>query len=283
MVDPNRAKDPGQGTSVAYRYLDEAGEAHPRPGALQLVFCDVSTPAGQGWNAYDELRSLLVERGVPAAAVRFVHEAATDEAKAKLFEACWDGRVAVLVGSTERMGVGTNVQTRAVALHHLDCPWRPADIEQRDGRIVRQGNQNEEVSVLRYVTEGSFDIYMWQTLERKAAFINQVSRGKAPDREVDDIGDQALSYAEVKALATGDPLILEKATVDAEVARLNRLQRAHQGDQHRLRRTLESAERRIPSLGEGVRRLESAIGRRVDTRGDRFRMSVGDARPGRGR
>src|SRR3546814_7401565 len=141
------------------------------------------------------------------------------------------------------MGVGTNVQTRAIAMHHLDAPWRPADIEQRDGRILRQGNQNPEVRVLRYVTEGSFDTYMWQTLERKAAFIAQVTRGDLPDRDVDDIGDQALSFAEVKALATGDPLVLEKAAVDADVARLARLQRAHHADQQRLRRTRSEASR----------------------------------------
>ena len=201
-------------SSAGRLYLDEAGEPHPRPGGLQLVFCDASTPSGSGWNAYAELRTLLTDRGVPPESVRFVHEAGTDEAKAKLFAACRDGRVAVLVGSTDKMGVGTNVQARAIALHHLDCPWRPADIEQRDGRIVRQGNQNPEVAILRYVTEGSFDIYMWQTVERKAAFINQVATGRAVDRDVDDIGDQALSYAEVKALATGNPLILEKASVD---------------------------------------------------------------------
>ncbi len=256
------------------RYVDETGEPHHRPGALQLVFCDASTPSGGGWNAYDELRTLLSERGVPIDAVRFVHEAGTDEAKAKLFAACRHGRVAVLVGSTDKMGIGTNVQARAIALHHLDCPWRPADIEQREGRIVRQGNQNAEVSVVRYATEGSFDVYMWQTVERKAAFINQVATGRAVDRDVDDIGDQALSYAEVKALATGNPVILEKAAVDAEVAKLVRLDRAHRDDQHRLRRTVDAAERRAETTSCRIALLEGAIARRIDTRGDRFNMTV---------
>jgi hypothetical protein len=206
--------------------------------------------------------------------VRFVHEAATDEAKARLFAACRDGRVSVLVGSTDKMGVGTNVQARAVALHHLDCPWRPADIEQREGRIVRQGNQNSEVAILRYATEASFDIYMWQTVERKAAFINQVATGRAVERDVEDIGDQALSFAEVKALASGNPLILEKAGVDAEVARLSRLRRAHQDDQYRLRRALSSAEARVATLGRRIAELEAALARRVDTRGERFEMTV---------
>ena len=149
-----------------HRYTDETNQLTLRAGALQLVFCDVSTPAADGWNAYDELRALLVRRGVDHGSIRYMQDAKTDQAKAKLFAACRDGTVSVLIGSTETMGVGTNVQTRAIAMHHLDAPWRPADIEQRDGRIL----------VLRYVTEGSFDTYMWQTLERKAAFIAQVTR-----------------------------------------------------------------------------------------------------------
>jgi ATP-dependent helicase YprA (DUF1998 family) len=180
------------------RYLDTAGEAHPRPGALQLVFCDLGTPA-ERWNVYDELRSQLVARGLPAETARFIHEAKDDRAKGELFAACRAGSVAVLVGSTEKMGVGTNVQDRAVALHPLDCPWRPADLAQRDGRILRQGNQNSEVRVLRYVTEGSFDTYMWQTVERKARFIGQLMRGRLDVRDIEDTGDAALSYAEVKA------------------------------------------------------------------------------------
>ncbi len=262
-------------------YPSATDEFSLRPGALQLVFCDVSTPARSGWNAYDELRSLLAERGVPAHAVRFIHEAGTDEAKAKLFAACRDGRIAVLVGSTDKLGVGTNVQARAVALHHLDCPWRPADIEQRDGRILRQGNQNAEVEILRYVSEGSFDIYMWQTLERKAAFIAQVSRGGMPDREVDDIGEQALSYAEVKALATGNPLIMEKAGVDAEVAKLTRLERAHQDEKHRLRLALQAAERRADSAKQRGELIREALARRVDTRGERFAMTLDGQRYGK--
>jgi N12 class adenine-specific DNA methylase len=256
------------------RFCDDHGQLTLRPGALQLVFCDVSTPAGDGWNAYDELRSLLVRRGVEAGAIRYMQSAQTDQAKANLFAACRDGTIAVLIGSTETMGVGTNVQARAVAMHHLDAPWRPADIEQRDGRILRQGNQNPEVRILRYVTEGSFDTYMWQTLERKAAFIAQVTRGDLPDRDVDDIGDQALSFAEVKALATGDPLVLEKAAVDADVARLTRLERAHHDDQHRLRRTLETATARSERATERAALLEAALGRVTDTRGDQFVMTV---------
>ena len=286
LVDADHDPDGGKLTVVADRiaeihratrdhhYCDEHGQLTIRPGALQLAFCDVSTPAGEGWNAYDELRSLLVERGVPTESIRYMQQAQTDAAKAKLFAACRDGSVAVLIGSTETMGVGTNVQARAIAMHHLDAPWRPADIEQRDGRILRQGNQNPEVRVIRYVTEGSFDTYMWQTLERKAGFIAQVTRGDLPDRDVDDIGDQALSFAEVKALATGDPLVLEKARIDADVARLTRLERAHHDDQHRLRRTFDTATQRASTCDRRADQLEAAIGRLVDTRGHRFSMTV---------
>jgi SNF2 family DNA or RNA helicase len=151
---------------------------------------------------YDELRDALVDRGVPAEAIAYIRHATDDAAKADLFARCRDGRVAVLIGSTEKMGVGTNVQTRLVALHHLDPAWRPADIEQREGRILRQGNQHPRVEIYRYATEGSFDVYMWQTLERKAAFIGQVMRGRSGARSIDEVGGSELSYAHVKTLAT---------------------------------------------------------------------------------
>ena len=215
-----------------YQGADDHGE--PVRGSLQLVFCDLGTP-GDGWNVYGELRSQLAARGLPRAAIRFVHEARTDRDKGELFAACRAGSVAVLIGSTEKMGVGTNVQARAVALHHLDCPWRPADVAQREGRILRQGNMNDEVHVLRYVTEHSFDGYMWQTVERKARFIAQVMRGRLDVREIEDIGDAALSYNEVKALATGNPLLMDKAEADAEFTRLQRAERAHHRNRDALR------------------------------------------------
>src|SRR6202020_2425994 len=169
------------------------------------------------WNAYDELRDQLHTRGLPPRSVRYMHEARNDREKQALFAAARAGHVAVLIGSTEKMGVGTNIQPRAIALHHLDCPWRPADIEQRDGRILRQGKQNPEVSIFRYVVEQSFDAYSWQTVERKAKFIGQVMKGRLDARTVSDIGDTPLSCAEVKALASGDPLILELAQASNEL------------------------------------------------------------------
>lgn len=235
---------------------DKTYGTDPTPGALQIAFLDMGTPKGKrgrgeaasvddndvDWSAYDHLRDELVARGVPRDKIRYIHEAKNDAEKAELFAAARDGRIAVLVGSSERMGVGTNMQRRAKALHHIDAPWRPADVEQRDGRIHRQGNlhmnMGEDVEIYRYVTEGSFDAYMWQTLERKAKFINQVMRGTLDVREIEDVGDTAMSYAEVKAIATGNPDLLDKAKADTAVAKLQRLARAHARAQQNLTQDL---------------------------------------------
>jgi hypothetical protein len=254
-------------------YRSPDGEAAPVRGSLQIVFCDLGTP-NDGWNVYGELRDQLTARGLPREAIRFVHDARTDRDKGELFAACRAGSVAVLIGSTEKMGVGTNVQTRAMALHHLDCPWRPADVAQREGRILRQGNLNDEVQILRYVTEQSFDGYMWQTVERKARFIAQVMRGRLDVREIDDIGDAALSYNEVKALAAGNPLLMDKAEADAELTRLQRAERAFHRNQDTLRFKITSSEQRIERLTELVGEIDDAIGRRRDTRGDDFSMTL---------
>ncbi|MCW2567773.1 MAG: putative Helicase, partial [Mycobacterium sp.] len=278
-------RDPGDAAKLAaaadriadlhHRHADQRYRGHRAPGALQLVFCDLGTPREDGrWSVYDELRALLVARGVPPATVRFVHEARNDRAKGELFAACRTGQVAVLIGSTERMGIGTNVQTRAIALHHLDCPWRPADLAQREGRILRQGNLNPQVQILRYVTEGSFDAYLWQTVERKARFIHQVMRGRLDVREIEDIGDTALSYSEVKALATGDPRVLDKARADADTARLDRLHRAWQRNRLTLRSTLTHADEQLPRLHADLARLHTALAGAVETRGDAFALTV---------
>lgn len=256
-----------------YRAPDK--RPYPVRGALQLVFCDISTP-GSEWNVYDELREQLVARGLPGEGIRFIHEAKTDRDKGQLFAACRSGSVAVLVGSTEKLGVGTNVQDRAIALHHLDAPWRPADVAQREGRIIRQGNLNPEVRILRYVTEGSFDGYMWQTLERKARFISQVMHGRLDSREIADVGDTALSFSEVKALATGNPLLMDKAEADAVLARLQRAERAHGRNQNALSHTIARHEQDITGLAKLIGEIDAAISRREDTRGDAFTMTVDD-------
>ena len=255
-------------------YLDPAtGERSPTPGALQIVFCDLSTPS-ERWNAYDELRALLQARGLPAGQVRFIHEAGNDAEKARLFAACRAGHVAVIVGSTQTMGVGTNIQDRCIAVHHVDCPWRPSDVEQRQGRGVRQGNQNPEIALFRYVVEGSFDAYSWQTVERKARFINQIMRGRLDVREIEDVGENTLSFAEVKALASGDPLILEKAHADADATRFARLERAWQRNQHTLRGTLAAGTDRLQALAGQLDAVRGALAQRQDTRGERFEMTV---------
>ncbi len=253
------------------------GTAYPVRGSLQLVFCDLGTPR-EGWNVYDELRDQLTARSLPRDTIRFVHEATTDADLARLFAACRTGHVAVLVGSTEKMGVGTNVQDRAIALHHLDAPWRPADVAQREGRIIRQGNLNPEVQVIRWITAGSFDAYMWQTLERKARFIHDVT-ARSPDiREIADIGNTALSFSEAKALATGNPLLIDKAEADAELTRLQRAERAHHRNADTLRHAITRHEGSILTFHQFAGRIDAAIARRHDTRGDRFAMTIGERR-----
>jgi hypothetical protein len=258
-------------------YFDPGGVPYPVRGSLQMVFCDLGTP-GPGWNAYDELRDQLVARGLPYEAIRFIHEAKTDRDKAQLFAASRAGRIGVLVGSTEKMGVGTNVQDRAIALHHLDAPWRPADVAQRDGRILRQGNLNPQIEIIRYVTERSFDGYMWQTLERKARFIGQVMHGRLDTREITDIGDTALSFSEVKAIATGNPLLVDKAEADATLARLLRAERAYLRNQDALRHAISDFEAEINRLTVFADAVDTAIARRQDTRGGNFTMTVDQVR-----
>jgi len=256
-------------------YLDpDTGQRSAMLGALQIVFCDLGTPKPDGWNAYDELRAQLHARGLPAGSVRYVHEARNDREKQALFHAARSGHIAVLVGSTEKMAVGTNIQARAIALHHLDCPWRPADIEQRDGRIVRQGNQNPEVRVLRYVVERSFDAYSWQTVERKARFIAQVTRGRLDVRAIEDVGDSTLSFAEVKALASGDPLILDLARAQHDLARLQRLQRSWNRGRVMLTDTITASTALADARERQGAQVAAALGRRTDTHGDRFVMTI---------
>ena len=250
-------------------YLGDDGTPSPHPGALQIVFCDLSTPS-TAWNVYDELKAALTERGLDPARIRYIHDANTDPAKATLFSACRSGQVDVILGSTSKMGVGTNIQRRAIALHHLDCPWRPADIAQREGRILRQGNQNPEVGIYRYVVERTFDAYMWQTVERKARFIAQVMRGRLDVREVDDVGDTTLSYGEVKALASGDPRVLERAAAEQAVTKLERLERAHNRGQSQLLFTATTLTGEIDTIRQHVADLEPAIAGSVNTSGTAF-------------
>ena len=209
-------------------------DTEPQKGA-QLVFCDLSTPRGDGsFNVYDDIKQKLMAQGVPPEQIAFIHDAKTETQKAELFSKVRKGQVRVLLGSTSKMGAGTNVQKRLAALHHLDCPWRPADIEQREGRILRQGNDFKKVKIFKYVTEGTFDAYNWGLIENKQKFIGQLMSGKNPSRSCEDVDEAALSYAEVKALASGDPRIMEKTELDGQVTKLKLLKANHENQRYAL-------------------------------------------------
>lgn len=209
-------------------------DTEPQKGA-QLVFCDLSTPRGDGsFNVYDDIKQKLMAQGIPPEQIAFIHDAKTETQKAELFSKVRKGQVRVLLGSTSKMGAGTNVQKRLAALHHLDCPWRPADIEQREGRILRQGNDFKKVKIFKYVTEGTFDAYNWGLIENKQKFIGQLMSGKNPSRSCEDVDEAALSYAEVKALASGDPRIMEKTELDGQVTKLKLLKANHENQRYAL-------------------------------------------------
>jgi len=219
----------------------------------QMIFCDMGVnPTPWGYSAYDEIVEKLTARGIPRDQIAAIGDADSDAKKQALFERVRNGSVRVLLGSTQKMGTGTNVQKRLAALHHLDAPWKPAEVEQREGRILRQGNENEQVAVYRYVTEGSFDAYMWQALETKARFISQVMTGESAVRRAEDVGGQELSYAEVKAIASGNPAVLTLAEADAELQRLSILKKNHADEQYIARRSLRE-------LPETIDRLKKRI------------------------
>lgn len=234
LIDPNLPENPNDKVHACaenvYRIWNDTKEKR----LTQLVFCDLSTPKPDGFNVYDDLRNLLISMGIPENEVQFIHSANTEAKKAEMFAKVRSGDVRVLMGSTGKMGAGTNVQRLLVATHHLDCGWKPSDIEQRNGRMIRQGNTNAEVYEYRYVTESSFDSYMWQLLETKQKFIGQIVTSKSPARSADDLDDAALSYAEVKALAAGNPRIKEKMDLDIQVARLKTLKTAYNNEHYRL-------------------------------------------------
>jgi hypothetical protein len=241
----------------------------------QLVFCDLSTPNPNQFNAYDELRLRLIASGIPEREIAFIHDAESDAEKMKLFTDVNAGRVRILIGSTEKMGAGTNVQKRLAALHHLDAPWRPRDIEQREGRILRQGNTNGEVEIHRYVTEGSFDAYMWQTLETKARFIQQVMSGQTSVRTADDLEGGALTYAEIKAIASGNPAVMEKVKVDTELRKLDQLRAAHLNQQHNIRWKIRSLPQQIAETAQTLVHVQEDIATRDANDVPEFSMTVG--------
>ena len=229
---------PDEDNSKATTCVDKAfeiWEETKEQKSAQLIFCDLSTPKGDGtFNVYEDIRGKLIEKGVPPEEIAFIHDANTETRKAEQFAKVRSGQVRFLLGSTAKMGAGTNVQDRLIALHHLDVPWRPSDIEQQEGRILRQGNMNDKVKIFRYVTEGTFDSYSWQLVENKQKFIGQIMTSKSPVRSCEDIDEAALSYAEVKALATGNPYIKEKMDLDIQVSKLKLLKANHTSQRYRL-------------------------------------------------
>ena len=248
--------------------------------ATQLIFCDLSTPKTDGtFNVYDDVRNKLVERGIPKEQIAFIHEYNTEVRKAELFAKVRAGQVRILMGSTPKLGAGTNVQDRLLALHHLDCPWKPSDLEQQEGRILRQGNQNDKVKIFRYVTENTFDSYMWQILENKQKFISQIMTSKSPVRACEDVDDTALSYAEIKALATGNEYIKEKMDLDVQVSKLKLLKANHTSQIYRLESDI--AKRypvQITALKEKIAgmRVDADVVKGIDLQdNDHFAMTVG--------
>ena len=247
----------------------------------QLIFCDLSTPKGDGtFNVYDDVRNKLVARGIPKEEIAFIHEYNTEVKKAELFAKVRAGQVRILMGSTPKLGAGTNVQDRLIALHHLDCPWKPSDLEQQEGRILRQGNQNDKVKIFRYVTENTFDAYMWQILENKQKFISQIMTSKSPVRACEDVDDTALSYAEIKALATGNPYIKEKMDLDVQVSKLKLLKANHTSQIYRLESDIaKNFPVQISALKERIAgmQVDSQVVKSVDLQdNDTFAMTVGN-------
>ena len=260
LMNPLLPDDPDSKANACVDKVYEIWEKTKEQRSTQMIFCDLSTPKDDGFDVYNDVRNKLVAKGIPKEEVQFIHDADTETKKAELFGKVRNGTVRVLMGSTQKMGAGTNVQTRLIALHHLDCPWRPADIAQRNGRMVRQGNLNREVSIFIYVTEGTFDAYSWQLVENKQKFISQIMTSKSPARSCEDMDEAALSYAEVKALAAGNPMIKEKMDLDIQVARLRTLKAAYTSQHYRLEdavavtfpRQIKGTEHRIRSFAQDI-------------------------------
>ena len=261
LADPSLPDDPESKINSCVKNVLQVWRDTAEIKGTQLVFCDLSTPKNDGsFNAYDDIKQKLMAQGVPPEEIAYIHDAKTETQKAELFAIVRKGQVRVLLGSTAKMGAGTNVQTRLAALHHLDCPWRPADIEQREGRILRQGNLNEVVKIFKYVTENTFDAYNWSILENKQKFIGQLMSGKNPSRSCEDVDEAALSYAEVKALASGDPRIIEMTDLDSQVTKLKLLKANHEGQRYMLEdRLIQFFPQAIKRRQEQIKGLEEDI------------------------
>nr|WP_236757247.1 LPD25 domain-containing protein [Acutalibacter muris] len=259
LISPFAEDDPASKLNLCVENIMKFWEEGKEEKLTQLVFSDLSTPKKDGtFNVYDDIKRKLIERGVPENEVAFIHDAESEVKKKELFAKVRGGKVRVLIGSTQKLGAGTNIQDRLIALHHLDVPWRPRDLTQREGRIKRRGNQNEVVHAFRYVTEGTFDAYLYQTVEKKQQFIGQIMTSKSPARTCDDVDEAALSYAEVKALCAGDPRIKERMELDVDVAKLQVMQASHRSQQYnledKLRKYFPQEQQRLEWRIEGIQR-----------------------------
>ena len=235
LINPMLPSDPNSKAARCAETVFEIWQRTADKRSTQMIFCDLSTPKGDGtFSVYDDIRAKLLDMGIPEEEIAYIHNAKSETQKKDLFAKVRSGQVRVLLGSTQRMGAGTNCQHKLIALHHLDCPWRPSDLQQREGRIVRQGNENPEVDIYSYVTEGTFDAYLYQLVESKQKFISQIMTSKSPVRSAEDVDEQALSYAEIKALASGNPLIKEKMDLDIEVSKLKLLKANHLSQRYAL-------------------------------------------------
>ncbi|MCC8102109.1 MAG: N-6 DNA methylase [Clostridiales bacterium] len=280
LINEMLPDDPGSKVNSCVENAFSVWEETAADRSTQLIFCDLSTPKTDGsFNVYDDVREKLVGKGIPREEIAFIHEASTETKKAELFAKVRSGQVRILLGSTAKLGAGTNIQDRLIALHHLDCPWKPSDLEQQEGRILRQGNRNSRVKIFRYVTKNSFDSYMWQLLENKQKFISQIMTSKSPVRSAEDVDDTALSYAEIKALATGNPYIKQKMDLDIQVSRLKLLKANHTSQVYRLesdiakRYPMEIAatKERIAGLRSDLAAAKPVLGQDKD----QFQMVVG--------
>jgi N12 class adenine-specific DNA methylase/superfamily I DNA/RNA helicase len=255
-------------------YPGEDGQPDPVPGSLQLVFCNEGVPKAEHWNLYDELRTLLIGRGLPRAAIRFIHDAATARKKAELFAACNAGHVGVLIGSTEKMGVGTNVQRRAIGVHHVHPHWRPDYDAQEDARVRRPGNLNPEVFIKKWITEGSFDTIRAQACERKSVWLRIIKHRDTSVRSIEAPDDDTHSYAEVAAVGAGEPRLIHKAQLESELQQLARAQRRHANNQNALKVAAQQARAAITTAGQVIRDIDTAASRIIPTAGDAFQMTV---------
>ena len=281
LINDMLPDDENSKASTCVEKAFEIWEQTKEQKSTQLIFCDLSTPKGDGtFNVYEDIRNKLIEKGVPPEEIAFIHEANTEIRKAELFGKVRSGQVRFLLGSTQKMGAGTNVQDRLIALHHLDVPWRPSDIEQQEGRILRQGNLNPKVKIFRYVTEGTFDSYSWQLIENKQKFIGQIMTSKSPVRSCEDVDEAALTYAEVKALATGNPYIKEKMDLDIQVSKLKLMKANHTSQKYRLEDNIaKHYPQQITILKERISGMQADIQTakaNLPVDKEQFSMKVGD-------